>query len=115
MKQTNIIKCLLIIIVILTSNLVKSENVLFYFGITGFSHLHSAFPLAVALADKGHNVTVFTSYPPKKKPHPNITTILSEDIRALFQANWDEDADLIRDRLQNNHLAFWYSYSSYQQ
>jgi len=51
---------------------VYGSNILFYFGVGSYSHRISVWPLAEALANKGHQVTFFFTQEPKTT-HPNIT------------------------------------------
>jgi len=50
-------------------------NILFYFGVGTYSHRTSVWPLVETLAERGHNVTFLSSFPPKE-PNPKIHEIV---------------------------------------
>ncbi|CAL8083081.1 unnamed protein product [Orchesella dallaii] len=61
----------------------STKNILFFWGMSGYSHRITIWPLVEKLADKGHNVTFFSPHHPKKPTvHPNITEIVPTN---LFQ------------------------------
>lgn len=83
---------------------VSCENILFYFVITGYSHVNSIWPLAEKLLDEGHNITVLSSFVPKSLPdHENLTVVLSTEVLAIFSEFWDEGSDLIQARKAHRH------------
>ena len=106
--------CSGILLIAIQINLLTGENILFYFGVTGFSHVSSIWPLAQTLAENGHNVTVFTPFPTKQrvKLGVHINEIVSEELLKLFSSKWDTDADLIRQRMNGNQDSFWYEIDS---
>ena len=54
-------------------------NVLFFFPISTYSHRIPVWPLVEGLANKGHNVTFVSPYPPKE-PNPKITEFAPQEM-----------------------------------
>lgn len=77
------------------ANSVQSANILFFFGFSGHSHRITVWPLVQALADRGHKVTFYSPFEPKKPTtHPNITEMVVQDIYDM--AGFDFDPAEIR-------------------
>ncbi|XP_037034451.1 UDP-glucosyltransferase 2-like isoform X2 [Bradysia coprophila] len=51
--------------------MVHSANIVFFFGVSSYSHRVAVWPLAEALAENGHNVSFISPYP-AKNPNPKI-------------------------------------------
>ncbi|XP_021955947.1 UDP-glucuronosyltransferase 2B20-like [Folsomia candida] len=89
----------------------NSENILFYWGVSGYSHRISVWGLIDKLVEKGHKVTFISPYEAKVPYfHPNITDIvpmnLAEDVGIIR-------IDFISMRLKNGVQAIddlWYEY-----
>lgn len=58
---------------------VDSANVLFFFGLSTYSHRITAWPLAVKLAEQGHSVT-FLQAVKNKTPHPKVTDVIPKGV-----------------------------------
>lgn len=86
---------------------INSANILVYFGIAGHSHVNTIWPVVDRLANSGHNVTIVSSFLPKST-NPKVTAIYSEEMFNVVKNVWDEGADLVQARLENNQLAVWY-------
>jgi glucuronosyltransferase len=72
--------CLLLLIVTVatlmsSSNIASGANILFYWGVSGYSHRISVWPLIEKLAEKGHNITFFSPYPSRNPPDPKFKII----------------------------------------
>ncbi|OXA57065.1 UDP-glucuronosyltransferase 1-8 [Folsomia candida] len=73
------LKLLLQIIFLAQSlNYGEGKNIFFYGGVSGISHRISVWPLVEKLADKGHNVTFFSPFPPKV-PNHKVHEIIPEN------------------------------------
>lgn len=81
---------------------VHSANIVFYFGISSYSHRIPAWPLAEALADKGHNVT-FVSPFPSKSPNLKITDYTPTKLKEWVES-WGDLEDVFQDR-KNGRLS----------
>jgi len=57
-------------------NISSGANILFFFGMSTYSHRLAVWPLVEKLAEKGHNITFLQPFP-NKTPHPNVTEIVS--------------------------------------
>lgn len=84
----------------------KSAKILFYFGVSTYSHRIIAWPLVETLAARGHEVSFLSPFP-IKKPHPNVTDLVPEVLHDLFISHFGQDSDLIRDRFTGNRQAVW--------
>jgi len=60
----------------------ESAKILFYLGVSTYSHRILISPLAERLADRGDQVTFFCPHPPKKS-YPNVTEFLPKIIREV--------------------------------
>ncbi|ODN01700.1 UDP-glucuronosyltransferase 1-8 [Orchesella cincta] len=59
----------------------STKNILFFWGMSGYSHRITIWPLVEKLASSGHNVTFFSPHHPKKPTmHPNITEIVPSNL-----------------------------------
>jgi len=54
----------------------SGANILFFFGMSTYSHGVAAWPLVEKLANRGHNITFLHPYA-NKTPHPKVTEIVS--------------------------------------
>jgi hypothetical protein len=67
----------LALVILLISQCLTSgngANILFFFAISTYSHRISVWPLVEALAERGHNVSFFSSHSPKT-PNPKVTEV----------------------------------------
>lgn len=102
---------ILIVFLFVATNCVFAENILFYWGLSGISHRISVWPLVDKLVKKGHNVTFFSCFPPKK-PNPLVTEITPEHL--MKDLGFDMDLLNIRategskgtDKLWQNYIKF---------
>ena len=79
-------------LLLLTQSLVaviRAERILVLAPICIQSHKISFMPFVEALAERGHQVTVVTPYPPKKKIE-NVREIVMVDFLGQLQYNWFE-------------------------
>ncbi len=56
---------LLLCVAIVFIQIAESANIVFFFGVSTYSHRVASWPLVEALADDGHNVTFISPYPAK--------------------------------------------------
>ena len=71
--------------------IISGANILFFFGMSTYSHRVPVWPLVEKLADKGHNITFLQPFA-NKSPHPKVTEIVSpkEFATALDDFNFIE-------------------------
>ncbi|CAG7727563.1 unnamed protein product [Allacma fusca] len=81
-------------------------KILFYFGLSTYSHRISVWPLVEKLAFLGHEVTFFASFPPKK-PNINVTEFSPISLQRLMEKSHGPGSDLIQKRAEGNHLSLW--------
>ena len=55
---------------------VKCANILFFDGITTYSHRVSMWPLVSSLAQRGHKITFVSAHQPKSLANPNVTEVI---------------------------------------
>lgn len=82
-----------------------SENIVFYFGVSSYSHRIPAWPLAEALADKGHNVT-FVSPFPAKSPNSKIRDYIPTKLKEWTES-WGDLEDVFQDRKMGKAIDGW--------
>lgn len=76
-------------ILLLLANVTSSSNILFFFSSVNFSQKNSVWPLVIALAQDGHNVTFLS--PQSKSPisHQNVTDlapkVLQDMVSTLYK------------------------------
>lgn len=58
------------------------KNILFFFGMSTYSHRITAWPLATKLAEQGHSVTFLQVYE-NKSPHPKITEFIPDNVTPM--------------------------------
>ncbi|KAJ6643627.1 UDP-glucosyltransferase 2 [Pseudolycoriella hygida] len=85
--------------------LTKSENIVFFFGVSTYSHRVPAWPLAEALAENGHNVT-FVSPFPSKSPNPKIYDYVPKILKEWVES-WEDLEDVFSDRKTKNPISMW--------
>ncbi|CAL8107600.1 unnamed protein product [Orchesella dallaii] len=66
---------------------VHSANILFFFGLSTYSHRIIAWPLVKALAERNHTVT-FLQPEVNKNPHPNVTELVPNLVAISGQMNF---------------------------
>ena len=54
---------------------VECANILFFVGMTTYSHRVSMWPLVSSLAQRGHKITFVSAHPPKSLANPNVTEV----------------------------------------
>jgi len=87
---------------------VESSSILFYFGVSTYSHRVFIWPLVEELTARGHNVSFLSPYPNKDPhPNPNVTDLVPPQLTHLFSSVFDEDSDRIQDRFNGNRNAIW--------
>ena len=96
-----------IFITISTSQVATGANILFFFIGGTYSHKLSVWPLACSLADKGHNVTVFSRFKMQPRPHPLITDLTSDQVDKF--AKTLPPFDPIESRRREETLQLWRS------
>lgn len=79
LKTTLLIPVLLSIHFSLFFKIAKSENILFFWAVSGTSHRITVWPLVEKLAENGHNVT-FLGPLPSKKPNAKVHEIVLEGL-----------------------------------
>jgi len=57
----------------------EAANILFFFGVSTYSHRISVWPLVERLADRGDNVTFFQPFRPKKT-HPKVKDFMPFEV-----------------------------------
>ncbi|CAL8100648.1 unnamed protein product [Orchesella dallaii] len=67
------------LVVILTASHVQGASILFFHNVASYSHRVATWPLAQALAQRGHQVTVLSPFY-FKEPNPNITEIVPDSV-----------------------------------
>lgn len=82
------------------------KNILFYVGYGSYSMRISAWPLAKALSEKGHNVTYLSAHK-LKDPYPRVNDFVPKKL-AEWWANAERNMDLIGNRKSGKLKAFWY-------
>lgn len=82
-----------------------TANIVFYFGISSYSHRVPAWPLAEALAEKGHNITFVSPYP-SKNPNPKIKDFVPKNLKKWSDSLGDS-LDVFEDRKKGNTLNNW--------
>lgn len=94
----NLIALLLLFIITCFQLLQISQcaNILFFFGVSTYSHRITVWNLVETLADKGHNITFFQPYHPKRK-HPKVTEFFPKEVE---EALLEEDS-VFRESLLN--------------
>lgn len=88
----------------LSSAPVDGAKILFYFGVSGHSHVSSIWPAIEALGDRGHEITILTSIPPKMS-HPAVSVVFVPEMFEVFKDIWDEGGDLLTGRFIGNQLS----------
>ncbi|CAG7731243.1 unnamed protein product [Allacma fusca] len=96
----------LILTFTLSSTLTQGANILFFLGVSTYSHRILVWPLAEKLVELGHDVTFVSSYQPKN-PNPNITEFVSKSLQELIDAKFGDKADLIELRELGEHTKIW--------
>lgn len=101
----------LIVVLIARSCPSYSKNILFYWGVSGYSHRISVWPIIDKLVEKGHKITFLSPFPPKTpSTHPNITDIVP---KGLAQQIGLINLDFISLRLEKGVQGIdqlWYEY-----
>jgi len=88
------------LVLIVGINFVSGANILFYWGVSGYSHRISIWPLVEALSERGHKITFFSPYESRDPPNPKYTIqdIVPKNLsRDLGYANMD----FVGNRLEN--------------
>lgn len=69
----------------------NAANILFFWGMSGYSHRITIWPLVEKLAANGHNITYFSPHAPKTKykPNPNITEIIPDNLFSRIGMDYD--------------------------
>lgn len=89
---------------------VSPANILFYHNIASYSHRVTTYPLADALAKRGHHVTYITSFHPRGPYiNPNITEIVPKSMSKRMQDFLDADFD-IKFRIKKQFPRMVYSF-----
>ncbi|CAG7729137.1 unnamed protein product [Allacma fusca] len=93
----------IIICILLSLSLHKTESskILFFFGLGSYSHRIAFQPLAEKLADRGHEVDIFSSSKPER-PYPRVTEVLP-GLFSNFKRNFGGplSKSVLHDRLQD--------------
>ncbi len=84
---------------------VHTANIVFYFGISSYSHRVPAWPLAEALAGKGHNITFVSPYP-SKNPNPKIRDFVPKNLKK-WSDSFGDSMDVFKNRKNGNTLSNW--------
>ena len=74
-------------------------NILFFVGITNYSHRMAMWPLVQALADRGHSVTFLSAHPPGPLAHAKVTEVIPTSVVEMMKKF--QDTDLLGRRLRN--------------
>lgn len=79
----NLLVCSFLFLVTFTyiPSCIDGANILFFFGLSTYSHRITAWPLAVKLAEQGHSVT-FLQAAKNKSPHPKITDVIPKGLES---------------------------------
>ncbi|ODM96456.1 2-hydroxyacylsphingosine 1-beta-galactosyltransferase [Orchesella cincta] len=90
MGQTSTSLCCIFICFMLAQTVfqVESANILFFFGVSSYSHRLPAWPLVTGLAEKGHNVTFLSPFK-AKNPHPKVVDYAPRKF-SEWAESWDE-------------------------
>ncbi|CAG7697976.1 unnamed protein product [Allacma fusca] len=62
-------------------NNVSAENILFFMGVTNYSHRISIWPLVEKLAELGHNITFMSAHPPRALANPKVHEFVSKGLQ----------------------------------
>ncbi|XP_035701550.1 UDP-glucuronosyltransferase 1A1 isoform X1 [Folsomia candida] len=89
----------------------EAANILFFFGLSSYSHRIAAWPLTEALAARGHKVTFLSPYP-AKTPSPNVTDYVPVCLKEWVDT-WDEIERFNDLRLSGEMELEWYKISEY--
>lgn len=73
--------------------LVAPANIVIFQHVISYSHRVTTWPLAEALAEKGHQVTYITPYAPKH-PNPKITEIVPKKMSEFVDATLNAELDI---------------------
>lgn len=83
--------------------LVNCANIVFFFGVSSYSHRVAVWPLAESLADNGHNIT-FISPHPAKNPNPKIFDYVPNSLKTWLD-EMDGAIDVFQDRKTRSMIA----------
>lgn len=96
------VQCLLLLLVGLI-NVVATEKILFFIAFGSRSHRFAMQPLAVKLADLGHEVSFLAAVKPEKTD-PRIAEInLKEPFARVLEQNVELGVDSVAERLKGRH------------
>jgi len=95
-----LVQSLLLAVLISSSN---SANVLFFFGISTYSHRIAVWPLVEKLIELGHGVTFHQPFHPKF-PHPKVREFFPKSLEAKLSATGHFTPNLITARIQGGRL-----------
>lgn len=90
---------------------VEPANIVFYHNIASYSHRVVAYPLADALAKRGHSVTILSPFQ-HRGPYinPNISELVPKALEHTMQALWATDFDIsfrVEKKMPSNVNAFF--------
>lgn len=97
---------------LITINLIStssSDKILFFFGGGSYSHKHSAWPVATALAERGHDVTFLSSFQKSPSPNPKLRDLHSPTLQKLMSQSYD--VDRFQERQLGRHLSILTTYA----
>lgn len=87
-----------ILLVSITLQCATAANILFFWGVSSYSHRITVWPLVKALADNGHKVTFLSPFEPKSPTtHPNISELVPKDLFGNLGMNYDPAEIRVRD------------------
>lgn len=84
---------------------VNGANIVFYFGVSSYSHRVPAWPLVGALADRGHNVTFISPFA-AKNPNPKVHDYVPTKVKEWVDT-WEDLEDVFQDRKTGRLMDGW--------
>lgn len=82
-------------------------NILVFIGMGSYSHRVPMQPWLDALADRGHNITILSGFPPKV-PNPKITEVNPPKLMKWITALMSEEFDVFKFRKNSQIIQAWF-------
>ncbi|CAG7724753.1 unnamed protein product [Allacma fusca] len=95
-------------LLIVTPDKTSGENILFFFGISTYSHRIPVWPLVEKLVEKGHNVTFVSPFSPKV-PNPKVHEFTPKEITLSMEKNTEGPVALhLRSTVKDQSIKSWF-------
>lgn len=85
--------------------IVHSANIVFFFGVSSYSHRVAVWPLAESLAENGHNVTFISPFP-AKNPNPKVFDYVPNSLKTWIN-EMDMEIDVFQDRKTRSPIVMY--------